>query len=55
MLYYEQAVALPSMGQWLGKPYPSTVNNFDEDEDAAWGNDHDLEPMLADFREIRAE
>jgi len=48
-------VSEPSMGQWLGKPYPSTVNNFDEDEDAAWGNGHDLEPMLADFREIRAE
>ncbi|TMF47054.1 MAG: DinB family protein [Chloroflexi bacterium] len=53
MLYYEQKIALPSMNQWLGRPF--TLNEEEYDEDAAWGDGRDIGEMLADFRTVRAE
>lgn len=53
MLYYEQLIALPSMKIWLGEPF--TLTDEEYDEDAAWGDGKELEPMLADFRAVRAE
>lgn len=53
MFYYEQMVALPSMRQWLGMPF--TLTEEDYQEDIAWGNSKDLESLLADFRQVRAE
>ena len=53
MLYYEQMVALPSMRQWLGSPF--TLNEEDYDEDKAWGDGTNLETILSDFRNVRAE
>jgi DinB superfamily len=53
MLYYEQRIVLPSMKLWLGEPF--TLADEDYDEDAAWGEGKAIEPMLADFRAVRAE
>ncbi len=53
MLYYEQHIALPSMKIWLGEPF--TLTDEEYDEDAAWGNGKEIEPLLADFRAVRAE
>jgi len=53
MVFYEQTIALPSMGQWLGEPRPVTD---DLDEDIAWSKaQNDVESLLADFKKIRAE
>jgi hypothetical protein len=52
MLYYDQQAALKSMRHWLGGPLPSLE---ELDEDAAWGTGQEIEPMLAQFRAIRAE
>ena len=49
---YEQKIALPSVRQWLGEPLKLIEEEYDED--AAWGDDQDLEIMLAQFQEIRA-
>jgi|SRR5579872_445623 len=53
MLYYEQNKAVPCMKIWLGQPL--AINKADFDEDAAWGDDKDLDAMLTDFRRVRAE
>ena len=52
MVFYEQAIAFPSMQQWLGKPCP--VEGIDED--TAWGEGSaEIESLLAEFKEIRNE
>ena len=51
MLYYEQTIALPSMGQWLGEPRPPVAGRK---EDTAWDGGRDLGGLLAEFREVRA-
>jgi hypothetical protein len=53
MLFYEQTIALPSMGQWLGEPCPVVE---DEGEDRAWENKQSegLEDLLKQFGEVRA-
>jgi hypothetical protein len=52
MAFYEQNIALPTMLQWLGKPLPSEgVAEVD-----AWGEGSaDIESLLADFKQVRAE
>ena len=53
MMYYEQVIALPSMQLWLDDSLTMTDERYDED--AAWGKGREIEPMLADFRTVRAE
>jgi hypothetical protein len=53
MVYYEQLIALPSMKLWLGVPFSLTDEEYDED--AAWGNGKEIDPMMAEFRAVRAE
>ena len=53
MMYYEQQIALPSMKIWLGEPF--TLSDEEYDEDSAWGEGRAIEPMIADFRAVRAE
>jgi len=54
MLYYEQTIALPSMRQWIGEPYPTTD---DLDEDKVWETrqSESVENLLIEFRKVRAE
>ena len=53
MASYEQHVALPSMQLWVGEPRSLTDIEFDDD--VAWEEGMALEPILQDFRAVRAE
>lgn len=50
--FYDQTIALPNMGLWLGdKGLPIDPS---EDEDEAWGKEHgDVETLLARFKKVR--
>ncbi len=53
MLFYEQTIALPSMQQWLGGPFPASA---DSDEEVAWSYENqDMDSLLARFKQVRAE
>ena len=52
MAYYERAIALPSMRQWLGEPRPCVD---DADEDRAWNDGNDLDSLVAQFWAGRRE
>jgi hypothetical protein len=56
MFYYEKYVALPVMKYWQGESLPDLPAFYQSEEDT-WGSgqDHKVESLLAQFREVRGE
>jgi hypothetical protein len=52
LLYYEREVALPSLSQWFGAPYP-TFEGYNEQ--AAWEMAPHEQAVLADIERVRAK
>lgn len=53
MMYYEKELALPSMRLWLGEPFHMEEEDYQEDQ--SWETGHDLQTLLAEFCQVRAE
>jgi len=57
MVSYEKRLGLPSILQWSGGPLPVAASQLEDGmkEDNLWGNGqgHEMQKMLADFKDIR--